>query len=627
MLNSDCAYYRDSFTAIKTNHKIKSPVAWALEKRVLPEGTTPFPGSWRLEVAPYVEEILNHFSPDSETREVAVVKGAQTTLTVSVAENVIGYNIDENACSQMYVTADEKLVKGRMDLTIDRMIDSAGLREKIFSQTDTTHKKSKKTGDTQLRKEYPGGFLLAASIKSASSGRSFSVPVMIIDEVDAADVELKKDGDPIGVFKARTNAYERIRKLLYISTPLEKTTSKIWPLFELGDQRYFNVPCPHCGFEQVLKFSNLKFKYKNGSVIEGTVYYECANESCSAKIYNDDKLFMLKRGKWKATARAKRPGLVSYHLSALYSPIGFLSWESIAQQWVEAETARMNGDVSLLRVFINTVLGECWEERGEAPRYELVMASRTSYMFDRYRIPEDVLFMTAGADAHAGRIETELVGWGEGARSWSLDYAVLKGDLEGRGVWEQLTDFFVKSRMTINGRELVMPIAFIDSGYKPDIVYEYCSLMNGVFPCMGQPTQNIKSFKNAFKMTALESFDVIRYDLNVNDLKDTLYTQLKRGLREDETAPPGFCHFPMDYRETYFRQLTAEEKIVETDKYGNKRYRWARKGYRSNEALDCRIYAIGALYAFAYNVCVEIMGLESIQWEFFWSYVQSQMAA
>ncbi len=53
-------------------------------------------------------------------------------------------------------------------------------------------------------------------------------------------------------------------------------------------------------------------------------------------------------------------------------------------------------------------------------------------------------------------------------------------------------------------------------------------------------------------------------------------------------------HFPVDRDINYFAQLTAERSIVKVS--GGQRFRvWDLPSGRANEALDCRVYAYGAL--------------------------------
>ena len=55
-----------------------------------------------------------------------------------------------------------------------------------------------------------------------------------------------------------------------------------------------------------------------------TAEYHC--EGCEQAIAEHHKTAMLQAGEWRPTAEAADPNTVGYHLSALYSPIGWLSW-------------------------------------------------------------------------------------------------------------------------------------------------------------------------------------------------------------------------------------------------------------------------------------------------------------
>lgn len=621
---TDYDYIIDLIDDLLDNKTHILPSEWAEQNRYLPPGVTPQPGPWRKNVAPYAVEILDQLSSQSLASEIVIAKGAQTCLTVSVAENIIGYTISEDPCAIMYVTADKEMAKDRMDLAIDRMIDNSNLREKISTQNIST-KNTKNTGDTQLKKEFPGGFLLMASIGSANRGRSFSVKTLLLDEVDAAKDTLGRDGDPLKVFKARTDTYETSRKIYYISTPLIKHTSKIWPLYKKGDQRRFFVPCLECGKPQFLDWSRLKFEVDtNKRLIRDSVHYRC--ENCKAEWKNHDKVFFLENGVWKPTSTSKRHGLISYHVSALYSPVGFKSWETITEEWVEAQEARRVGDIKPLQVFINLNLGEPWEERGEVPKYELAMIRRNDYSYVSGAIPEEgPLFLTSGTDVHKNRIITEKVAWGADGKSWSQGYHTIEGSIYKEKTWERFEKYLLAEEYNRKSQKIPLVLSAIDCGYEQDIVFNFCSKFTCVIPVMGFPSQQIKRWKAPFRKQDLESYPGIsRFDLDVYYLKNIIYRNLKLGPNENGEYPSGFSFFPVDYPEQFFRELTAEEKIKERDKYGHIRYFYKQIRSRANHALDCRVYALAALFIYAYDLLVDFHGQDAIKWVEFWSLMQQE---
>ncbi|KKL69650.1 hypothetical protein LCGC14_2112770, partial [marine sediment metagenome] len=350
---------------------------WAERKRYLPVGTTPFPGPWRNEVTPYLVEIMDCFSETSPVKKVAVMKGRRLGFTIGVGGNWLGFIVDVVPGPTLFVSGDSDMAETVFELYFDSMIESAGLGHKIFAQTQKKH--SKKTGDTKRRKDFPGGFFFSIGPNSGPKMKSLGFRYEYFDEIEAYPQQIKEEGDPITLGERSADEYEQISKFLYTSTPHIEQTSRIKPLFQKGDQRYYHVPCKHCGHMQILKWRDengiYRLKYEKdelGRLIIESVHYEC--EKCGGHWKNSDKAVFLGLGEWRPKAEPMEPNYRSYHLSSLYSPVGMRSWESICQQWIETKD-----DPEKQRVFINTVLGETWVEKGIAPRHERIMLRREGY--------------------------------------------------------------------------------------------------------------------------------------------------------------------------------------------------------------------------------------------------------
>ena len=582
---------------------------WAEQKRFLPIGISSIPGPYRWDVNPFMREIADCFSESSPIQKVAVMKGTQMTATVGLGENWIGYVIDVVPGPMLFVSGDKEMAETAIEIRVDRMIETAGLQGKIFSQAEKAHKK--KTGDTKSKKEFAGGFLLAVGPHSGSKLRSFSIRYLFFDEVDAYPQETRNEGDPISLAERRTDAFEQVRKILYISTPLIEQTSRIKPLFLAGDQRYYYVPCKHCGHMQKLQWDHIKYEVdERGILVWNSVHYEC--EKCGGHWKNGDKAEFLGLGEWRPSAVAREPNYRSYHLSSLYSPVGMRTWESICQQWIKAKN-----DPVLLRVFVNAVLAETWIERGEAPRWEKVMLRREEYQVGT--CPGKALLVTIGADIHKDRIEAEIVAWGKDKESWSIDYRVLHGETkEDEGeVWDKF-----RALLKDEYAGHVAKMVFIDARYNTPQTRSFCDqFMSGVFPVFGESRVGARG--KLYVLHDTPGHQVKRVDLYTDVLKQELYGYLEKGTPEPgQDYPYGYCHFPTEYGEKYFRQLMAEERYKETTRTGAVRLVWHLKSGRRNEAHDCRIYAMGALYYFATLICEEEFGSETISWSDFWEWCE-----
>ncbi len=166
-----------------------------------------------------------------------------------------------------------------------------------------------------------------------------------------------------------------------------------------------------------------------------SVAYHC--EVCDAAIGEHHKTAMLAGGEWRATATSQDPHTVGFHISALYSPVGWLSWEQIARDWEAAQ-----GKPEDLKTFRNTVLGEVWQEHGEAPDWERLVERREDFALGV--VPPGALVLTAGVDVQDDRIEVDVWGWAEGCTSWLIDHVVIPGSPRERAPWDELAKLLAR---------------------------------------------------------------------------------------------------------------------------------------------------------------------------------------
>ena len=165
---------------------------------------------------------------------------------------------------------------------------------------------------------------------------------------------------------------------------------------------------------QPLEFARLTWT-KLGRPPERAVYV-CA--ACEAPIEEHHKTGMLAAGEWRAEAPGRRWPGPRLPPERPLRPLGWFSWGDIARQFVA-----VHKDPERHRVFRNTVLAEPWQASGEAPAWEPLMRRRETYAIGT--VPDGVLFLTAGVDVQRDRLVVEVVGWGRGKASWSIDYGML----------------------------------------------------------------------------------------------------------------------------------------------------------------------------------------------------------
>lgn len=551
---------------------------WADKNRFLSSVASSEPGRWQTARTPYLAEIMDCLSPHSRCEKVVMMKGAQIGGT-ECGNNWMGYCICNAPGPMLIVNPTTEMAKRNSKMRIDPAIESCpALKERICSP------RAKDSGNTILLKEFPGGILILTGANSPSGLRSMPIRYLFLDEVDGFPDEAGTEGDPVDLAVQRTATFSN-RKIFMVSTPTIKDASRIEQAFMEGNQRYYHVPCPECGHMQPLRWANLKFDPKNLT----EACYEC--EKCKAHWHDWQKDQILTKGKWIAT-HPEHTNVASFHLSSLYSPHGWTSWTEIAREFLLAKD-----DPSRLQVWTNTKLAETWQDMaGEQVDPTELMTRRERWGLD---LPAGVVLLTCGVDVQDNRLELEIVGWGRGEESWSIDYRVLYGDPSTPELWAQLDE--ILSRTYPHSKDvpdLHISATCIDSGgHYTDYVINYCydRRLHGVWAIKGAGGAG----KPIWPATASKSFKTQKpvYVIGVNDAKDILM----RRLHLTDSSGPGIWHFPHDREIEWFEQVTneiARKKLSQ----GRLIREWRpRKDGVRTEGLDCRVYAYAALRGLVRN--------------------------
>lgn len=512
------------------------------------------------------------------------MKGAQVGATESGA-NWIGYVVDQAPGPMLSVQPTVDMAKRYSKQRIAPMLEECpSLRGKVKEA------RSRDSGNTVLAKEFPGGVLVMTGANSAVGLRSMPARYVFLDEVDGYPGDVDGEGDPVALAEARTRTFQR-RKVYMVSTPTIAGRSRIEREFSKSDQRRFFVPCPECGHYQTLKFANLKWDKGDPK----SAQYVC--EDCGSCLGEQHKTEMLRRGEWRATLDADGKPIgdgrtIGFHLSSLYSPVGWMSWVEIAQRWDAAQ-----GDPDLLKEFINTVLGEVWQARGDAPEWDAVYNRRVAYKSGT--VPLAALILFAGVDVQKDRLEVGIWGFGRNRQRWLIEHRVLPGPTNRPEVWSELVKMFDETWPHEGGAEMQPRDWGIDSGaFAPD-VGSFVRSQQGrgnVHAVDGRDSYlsawlgigNLDLKKDGKKLPiGLKTIKV-----GVSFCKQELVGQLALTKPEDGEFPPGFVFLPSDVTEDHVKQLTSESLVTRMVKGRSKR-EWQVIEGRRNEVLDCANYARG----------------------------------
>ena len=557
---------------------------WADAHRMLSSRGSAEPGRWRNSRTPYLAEIMDCLSPSHPAQRVVFMKGAQVGGT-ECGNNWIGYIIAHAPGPMLAVQPTVELGKRFSRQRIEPLLEETPVLRGMVAAA-----RERDSGNTMLSKDFPGGQLVITGANSAVGLRSMSARYLFMDEVDAYPGDVEGEGDPIALAGARSRTFGVRKKALLVSTPTIAGQSRIEREYEASDQRRFFVPCPHCDAMQWLKFTNLRWDKGEPD----TVAYYC--EECGVAIKERHKTAMLAGGEWRATAEAKNAQTVGFHLSALYSPVGMLSWAEIAADWEDAQ-----GDDRAIKTFKNTVLGETWQERGEAPDWQRLYDRREEW--HRGTVPAGGLFLTCGADVQRDRIEASIWAWGRDKQSWLVDHIVLAGNPFEAAVWTALRDVLDQQWRHESGQMLGLSMTAIDSGDGMTTAEVYAFVRGAgsrVIAVKGQDAMRqavgvagrTEVRKNGTRLGGLKVFPV-----GSSYLKGEIYGWLKLDRPTEESGdpfPPGYVHLPTHAAgEEICKQIVGEQLMRRVAKNGFAKMEWVKTRER-NEALDCRVYARAA---------------------------------
>jgi phage terminase large subunit GpA-like protein len=547
------------------------------------------PGRWRS--LPYQRGVLDAIT-DPAVERVTWKKSARVGATKCM-NAAVAYFMVADPCPIQVVQPTVEDAQGYSKEEIAPMLRDVRVLDGLVRDV-------KSKDQTVLLKVFPGGVLAMVGANSGRGFRRVSRRVMILDEVDGYPASAGSEGDPVSLAIKRTEYYWN-RKIIAASTPLVAGESRIDELYLQGDQRRYYVPCPHCAHMDFLRFRQRdgddeeqrghRMKWDDGR--PDTARFVCSG--CGSDIEESHKRRMIELGEWRADAPFR--GHASFHIWAAYSMSPNATWSQLVAEFLEAKRRP-----ETLRTFVNTALGETWQQQGEAPAWEVLYRRREPYPIGS--VVDGTIALTSGVDVQKDRLMYEVVAWDAEKRSSSVEIGCIMGDTADTASpaspWLQLDLLLGRSFAGESGVQFTILMMAVDSGYNTNVVYNYCRTKppNRVIAVKGVPDARVlvglpskvditisgRKMKRGFQM----------YPVGVGVAKTELYGWL--GLVVvGGVAPPGYCRWP-EYEEEYFRQLTAEHLVTVINRKNRRAtMEWRVLPNRENHYLDCRVYARAAV--------------------------------
>ena len=561
---------------------------------------------------PYQEDILRDTS-DDDIELLVWIKSTRVGYT-KIVNFSVAYDIAEDPCPQIiFQPNDGKAGEWSKKELKPLLRDMPYVGDRIIKTREENNLNYK---------AYPGGFIESRGGKSANNYASATAKKIRYDEYDRFPDDIDGEGDPYELGKKRTESYWN-GQVMIGSTPTVKFHSKTENMFNETDKRYRYLPCPFCDHYQILEFKNIIIpqEYRDGVKHWKTEDAKLKCLNCEKLIDHKHKKKMDIKGRWlqtkefyccdewqnpkdnenwsdsgealcihcNLTAEYNRNGRKKrgYHIWAGYSFQPNTTWIKIAETFVNAL-----GSVEKMKSFVNTWLGETWEEKS----VKIESSQLLDKVEDYDKAPNDTKIILMTVDTQNDRLEYLITAWCQGETSYNIKAGKIMGDPINKSVWDEL---FKISRTKIqkeNGSEAIIYWTFIDMG--------------------GQRTDNVKSFVKKYSSLKKQGFTMLKGDSKEQKENDSRPTALLKKSSVDDSiilwvattkakdivferlalnnGDDGFIHHNKSFDDEWFAQLTAEKKIFKKNKRGFIEQTYVKIRDR-NEALDLTGYQLAAV--------------------------------
>jgi len=567
---------RAAYRAFKPPEKLTLS-EWADRYAFLSAESSAEGGRWH--TLPYQKGIMDAIT-DPRVEQVTVMKSARVGYS-KILNHAIAFHVHQDPCPIMLVQPTIEDAQGYSKEEIAPMLRDTPCLKGLVSES-----KAKDGANTILQKQFPGGTLSMVGANSPRGFRRVSRRVVLFDEVDGYPASAGAEGDQIKLGIRRTE-YSWNRTIVAGSTSTVKDFSRVERMFLQTDQRRYFVPCPDCGHMQYLKWPNIRWTDGDPS----TAGYCC--ESCGVIIPHSKKRWMVERGEWRATAPGNGKH-VGFHIWAAYSYSPNATWPNLVEEFLDAKN-----DAEQLKTFVNTVLGETWEdEYASKVGADSLLERAADETYQQYVPPVEALALTIGCDVQDDRLSLSVWGWGREEEGWLIDRVKIYGSPSRPEVWKQLDEILQKPYVNEAGEEIKVLCCAIDSGgHHTQEVYQYSRerAAMGVIAIKGMSQKGKPPLGKASKVDVDYKGKALKkgaqlFPVGVDTVKSLLFGRLKHN---DPGA--GYLHFFPTIGADYFEELTAEKQILRF-RNGYPERVWVKKSQAPNEALDEMNYAYAALH-------------------------------
>lgn len=586
---------------------------WAAKYFYLSPESSYVEGSWK--AYPYQIGILDAFGND-DVEVVAVRKSARTGYTKMLLAASAYFTVFKK-CNQAIWQPTDSDATEFVETEFNPMLRDVAPVKFMFPQLDKKHAHNKNDF-----KKFMGCVTYIKGGSTARNYRRISVDKVILDEIDGFDKDIDQEGSPRKLSKKRTEG-ATFPKQIVGSTPKLKFISEIDAAIDEADAVYkYSVPCPHCGTYQVLEFGGKDKKHGLKWVDKKpeTAAYACID--CASLFTQAEYLSVWSRGRWVdpngnyyctdsgkfknySDEIIRPPNSIGFdNLWTIYSPQA--AWVNIIKEFLSATKKAKHGDKSDLKTFINTTLGQSFEE--DAEKTDATDLKKRAEDYPLKVVPKGGLILMAGIDVQKDRFEMVVWAFGRGCEMWAIDYQVIEANPSIESEWLKLDPYLLHGYTQATGGQLHIEHAALDTGghwthecysyirqhRRPENWQDLKSKQRPpkIYATKGASTRGLKiagksSLQDISRYDRVIKRGIRLYMIGTDSAKDLIFNRLNI-----EEIGPGYMHLSKHFPDVFFQHMTNEVRVSKQTTKGIVSIWTPRRSGARNEALDCTVMTL-----------------------------------